>query len=156
MSISIREKILVNIETTLAGIQGAPTYNNTFVSGSVQRFKQRGNSKAVCPCMIITAAPEEKEFGPDPYYTNRFSVGVEVYISQSEEDADDTDPELNSLLDDIIKALMADVTRGGNARETAIKNITPFILIENQPYAGLIIEVEILYLHLINDPATAG
>jgi len=155
-TVSVRERILENIQTTLAAIAAGATYNNTFASGTVQRFKQRGNQKAVCPCAIITAGPEDKLFGPNEYYTNTLTVGIEVYISQDESDTDDTDTELDTLLDDIIKALMVDITRGGYARETHVKNVTPFITVENQQYAGLIIEVEVLYLHLISDPATAG
>lgn len=156
MIIDVRENILSDIEETLKGISKERGYNNTFAPGAVQRYIVNGNRKSVFPCAIITAGPEDSSPGPDPYYTNHFTVGIEMFTAQEETDLTPTDKILNSLRADILKALMATYTRGGYARETILKSSTPIIEVEGQPYAGLILELDIVYLQSFNDPAVAG
>ncbi len=151
---TIREHILENIKTTLETVQTANGYANDIAS--VQRWLQKGNSLRLIPCVIINAGPEEKDPTPNPLMTCRLSVYLDIFIRQDEADLTPTDTLLNSILGDIEKALMVDYTRGGYAENTVIKGNTAFEAVEGQPNAGIIIELEIVYEHLMTDPEVAG
>ncbi len=47
---------------------------------------------------------------------------------------------------------MIDITRGGYAENTIIKSNTPLENEEGEAFCGIVIEVEIIYQHRINDP----
>lgn len=151
---TVRENILSNIKTTLETITIANGYANTIAS--VQRWDKRGNVLRQVPCIVVNAGQEEKQMSPNPLFTCRLSVYLDLWIRQDESDAQPTDTLLSSLLGDIEKALMVDNTRGGYAIETNIKSNVPFETVEGQPHAGLTIELEILYQHKQSDPSVAG
>ncbi len=154
MADTIREKILENIKTILEGISIANGYNNDIAS--VQRWKQAGNSLIQVPCIIVNAGPEEKEQRPGLMSSCKFSCFVDVWIRHDENDnPGSTDKILNSLLGDIEKALMVDYQRNGNAVNTRILRNLSFETTEGQPYAGLIIDIEVEYRHKIDDPTQA-
>jgi hypothetical protein len=151
---SVRECILEELQNTLSAITKDNGYNNNIAN--VQRWRQRGNSLKEIPCIIINTGIETKEPGPFPLTTCKFSIQIDVWIRQSDDDERPTETLLNSLLVDIEKALMQDYTRGNKAQNTNLLSIAPFETVEGQPYAGLILEVEVLYRHLQTDPAVAG
>jgi hypothetical protein len=88
--------------------------------------------------------------------TCRFTVYLDVWVRQDEGDPQSTDSILNSLLGDIEKAIIGDVTRGGNAKDTNIKSNVLFETMEGQPHAGIVVELEIIYQHKQNDPEVSG
>ena len=151
MSTSVRENILENIKAVLQAITAGAVYNNTIAS--VQRWKQRGNDTRQVPCIVINAGIEAKDPGPDPQSTCKFTVTLDLYMRQDDDDTANSDTVLNSLYLDIEKALMADYTRGGYAEETSIRSAVPFETVEGQPTFGIIIELEIMYRHSRTDPA---
>ncbi len=150
---TIRERILANIKTTLEEITIANGYVNTIAS--VQRWDKRGNPLRQVPCIVVNAGQEEKQMSPNPYFTCRLSAYLDVWIRQDEADATATDVILSGILGDIEKALMIDNTRGGFAIDTNIKSNVPFETVEGQPHAGLTIELEVLYQHTQSDPSIA-
>ncbi|MBL8013735.1 MAG: hypothetical protein JNN05_07790 [Candidatus Omnitrophica bacterium] len=150
---TIRERILANIKTTLESITTSNGYANTIAS--VQRWDKRGNALRLVPCIVVNAGQEEKEMSPNPYFTCRLSVYLDVWIRQDEADSAATDTVLSGILGDIEKALMIDNTRGGYAIDTNIKSNVPFETVEGQPHAGLTIELEVLYQHTQSDPSIA-
>ena len=150
---TVRENILANIKTTLEGITVANGYANTIAS--VQRWDKRGNALRLVPCIIVNAGQEEKEMSPNPYFTCRLSVYLDVWMRQDDADSTATDTLLSSVLGDIEKALMVNNTRGGYAIDTNIKSNVPFETVEGQPHAGLTIELEILYQHTQSNPSIA-
>lgn len=152
MNTSIRELILVNIKETLTEIKTEKGFDNNIAS--VQRWKQNGNPLKDTPCIIISAGREEKEPSPHPQSTATFSVFVDLWFRQAETDTQDTDAILNSLLMDIEKALAMDITRGGYAVDTNIRSVTPFETVVGQAHCGLMIELEVLYEHAQNNPAS--
>lgn len=151
MADTVKEAIMKNIKTTLEAIQAGETYNNTIKS--VQRWQQKGNSLVLVPCIVINAGPEDRTDDPNPLTSCDFTVYIDVW---TRDESDSTDSILNSLFGDIIKALTADITRGGNAVETHILSVVPFETIEGQPYAGIIVETLIKYRHEQTDPETSG
>ena len=151
---TVRECILENIRTTLAGITTASGFNNDIQS--VQRWRQQGNSLVAVPCIVINAGPEEKNPVPNPFMTCKFTVYLDVWTRQDESDSQSTDTILNSLLGDVEKAIMQDITRGNFAKDTNIKSNTLFETLEGQPYSGVVTELEIIYQHKQGDPEVAG
>jgi hypothetical protein len=151
---TVRESILENLRTTLTGITAANGYHNDIAS--VQRWRQSGNSLLNVPCIVINAGPEEKAPSPNPFATCKFTVYLDVWIRQAQDDPQSTDTILNSLLGDVEKALMVDYTRGGYAKDMNIKSNVLFETLEGQPQAGIIIELEIVYQHKQNDPEVSG
>ncbi|MFH1385110.1 MAG: hypothetical protein ABIH47_09160 [Candidatus Omnitrophota bacterium] len=145
MADSTRELIFKNIKSILEAITVANGYNNDFTSETIQRWQQRGNTTRVVPCIIINAGPEEYQPAPSPYYTAKLTVYLDVWQRQQEGDTVPTDTLLNALLADVIKAILVDETRGGNAVDTDIVSCVPFETVEGQPMCGIIVELEIMY-----------
>jgi hypothetical protein len=155
MSETVREKILQDVLETLETVTVASGYDNTLAS--VQRWKQKGNDTTVnVPCVVIVAGTEKKEPKPNPLMTCMFTVVLTVWTQQVDSDETPTDTILDSLLGDIEKALMIDITRGGYAQDSFITDVIPFETVEGQPQCGLIINLDIQYRHLQDDPGTAG
>ena len=151
---TVRENILANIKTTLETITITNGYGNNIAS--VQRWNKRGNALRQVPCIVVNAGQEEKQMSPNPFFSCKLSVYLDLWIRQDESDSQSTDSLLSGLLGDIEKSLMVDNTRGGYAIETNIKSNVPFETVEGQPHAGLTIELEVLYQHRQSDPWIAG
>ena len=145
----VREKILENIEATFNLISKVNGYENDIAS--FQRWLQAGNSLREVPCIVISAGPEEKTQG-DSLINCRFNVNIDVWIRHDEATtAGSTDTIINSLLGDVEKALFVDYTRGGFAVNSVVTGNLPFESVEGNPYAGIIIDLEIQYRHAIGD-----
>jgi len=151
---TVRESILENLRTTLSGVTIANGYHNDIQS--VQRWRQSGNSLLSVPCIVINAGPEEKNPAPNPFMTCRLTVYLDIWTRQDAADMQATDTILNSLLGDIEKAIMQDITRGGFAKDTNIKSNVLFETLEGQPQAGVVMELEIIYQHKQDDPEVSG
>lgn len=151
---TVRESILQDLKTTLETISTANGYHNDIAN--VQRWRQSGNSLLSVPCIVINAGPEEKEPVPNPFTTCKFTVYLDVWMRQDSSDPQATDTLLNSLLGDVEKALIQDITRGGFAKDTNIKSNVLFETLEGQPQTGIIIELEIIYQHKQDDPEVSG
>jgi hypothetical protein len=151
---TVRENILANIKTTLETVTTANGYDNTIAS--VQRWDKRGNPLRQVPCIVVSAGQERKTPVPNPFFTCHLTVYLDVWVRQDATDALVTDSVLSSLLGDIEKAIVADYTRGGFAKDTVLHSSVPFESVEGQPHAGLIIEIEIVYQHKQGDPDVAG
>jgi hypothetical protein len=147
---TIRENILANLKTVLSTISIANGYDNNIAS--VQRYLMHGNPLVNVPAIIITAGPERKAPNPNPLQTCHMTVFLEIWVTQAQSDTTPTDTVINSIYGDIEKAVMVDVTRGGNAIDNLVVGAVPFETIEGQPYAGLIIELDVEYQHNQNDP----
>jgi hypothetical protein len=154
MSDSVREKILENIRTTIATVTIANGYVNTLAS--VQRWKQIGNSCKDIPCVVIVEDSENKKPVPNPNFSCILPVDILIYTRQEESDTRSTGTLLNSLLADVEKVLMVDVTRGGYAHDTNITGNDPFPTVPGEPAAGIILNIEIEYQHTQTDPTVAG
>ncbi len=151
---TIRENILINLQTVLETIKKTAGFNNDFASA--QRWNQRGPALANIPTVIINAGPEEKDPSPFPLATCTFNVYLDIWTNHEETDTRSSDEILDSLLGDVEKALMADITRGGHAINTKILRNYPFQAVQGQPSIGISIEIEITYQHQLTDPAVAG
>ena len=151
---TVRESILLNLKSVLEYITTGHHYNNTIAS--VQRWSQRGQFTSSTPYIIINAGPEEKKPEPYPLNTCTLNVYIDIWTNHVETDTRSSDEILNSLLGDVEKALMADITRGGYAIDTNILRVLPCEKIDGQPQIGIWIDLEIIYQHQQTDPAVSG
>jgi hypothetical protein len=143
-----------NLKTALEGISIAGGYNNDIAS--VQRWSQHEQDFTAVPLIVFVAGRESREDSPNPYTTAVLTVEGMLYVSQDPGSGVSTDTFLNTFYEDIVRALKADVTRGGFAVDTRITDIEPFETAEDEPYAGLVFEIEVKYQHLENDPTQTG
>ncbi len=153
MADSVREQIVSNIATALGNVTTGNGYNNTLVS--VQRFQQSGLSVSSVPTAVVNFEGETKSIGPDHRATCDLEVTVDIWaVHDTDVVSGDTATLVDSLAGDCEKAIMADPTRGGKARECTVRNVTPFRLAESQPYVGISLACTITYAHEAGDPFT--
>lgn len=62
---------------------------------------------------------------------------------------------VDALVADITVALAADITRGGKALDTRVVRVEEYVLESQEPLAGVLVDVEVLYRHRDGDPYTA-
>ena len=153
MTLTVREQILANLQTTLEGISVDNGYDNDF--SNVQRWLQAGNSYSNTPYIIIEAGEEEYNSAPNPLRSCKMAVYLEVGTVQSSDDTGSTDTLINSLLGDILKSVVVDITRGGIAKETNVLGAVPFEGTQGQPFVGVMVTLEIMYRYLFTDPKQA-
>ncbi len=149
---SVRERIIANIKTSLEVITQANGYNFDFSSQTVQRWSMHGNTPVDIPMIIVTPGDEMEEPSVHPFTECVLSVFLSVFYINDKNDPVPTDTYLNRLQADIKKAALLDHTRGGEAIDTDIVSTSPFVSVEGQHYAGLMIELKVKYRHLRNDP----
>jgi len=149
---TVRERILADIKSTLENITQANGYNFNFSPQTVQRWSMHGNTPVDIPMIIITPGDELEEPSVHPFSECNLSVFLSVFYINDKNDSVPTDIYLNRLQGDIKKAVLLDHTRGGEAINTDIISTSPFVSVEGQHYAGLMIELKVKYRHLRNDP----
>lgn len=143
MADSVRLKILKDLKTTLEGVDAGPDFINTLES--VQLFSMLGNSKAVLPCVVISSDIESREESTMQLIHTDFIVYVTLYTAQPESSSVGTDEFMDTLYQDIVKALMEDPLRGGVAVNTHIVEIQPFELEDDQHLFGMSFKLEIKF-----------
>lgn len=154
MADSIREKIMADLLTTFGTISVANGYENNIES--VQRYEQNDQNLQATPAIIIVEGVESSEDSPDPLTTNVLIVEGMVYTSHDRLASISTGEFLNKFVQDIKKAIKVDNTRGGNAVDSMVKSSEPFETDEDQPFVGIIFEIEVIYRHRQTDPTIAG
>lgn len=153
MADSVKLSCLKNIKTTVEGITVAGGYNNTITN--VQHFSTLGNAKTTMPMVEIVPGKERREEGMDPIVHSALEVNLILYHVQAEGSSTGTEEFLDTLYQDIIKALLADRTRGGYAIDTEITDVDPFVLAEGQIFTGMIFSLEIKFRTEPDDPTAA-
>jgi len=150
---SVREDIIAHIATALGNVTTGNGYENTLAS--VQRFQQAGLTVATVPTAVVTFVNETKDIGPDFRATCELDVSIDIWaVHDTDAVSGDTATLVDSLAADCEKAVMADTGRGGKARDTAVRSITPFRLAEGQPFVGSVLSVTVFYAHAADDPFT--
>jgi len=118
MADSIAEQILKNIVTVLKVISIANGYKNDIAN--VCRFKVTAEAFADVPVLLVKTLDEEGEAGPAPNLVTRF-LRVAIIIIHRDvpaQGAKSTDEVVNSLVEDVHKAMMIDHTRTKLAVQT--------------------------------------
>ena len=153
---TVRELILKNRATLLATILVANSYDNTVQL--VQRFKQAGQKKAKTPLLLLGAGVEEAELG-NCSQIQMTDKHMEVYVGiihrLAGTDTSNADEVLNSLLGDVEKAWMTDVTCGGYALDSHLMATYPIAVEEGDPELQQLMKFDVYYRHWMTDPKTA-
>lgn len=149
MANSIRELIMQDIKTTLDGVTTGNGYDNTLQT--VERFNASQQSRVNSPWAHIVPEDEEKQDGRVGYYECFFRVAV-VLGMHEDETGTVKDTKLLSLLADVEKALMADPHRNNLADDTRLTGNEFFEVTDDIPIIGVVLFLEVKYLHKRTDP----
>ncbi len=149
---TVRENIFQNIKSALSLISVANGFDNNIAS--VQQWDVNGNTLASVPTIIVNSGPEDGSDNAYPLTTCSLKVFLTLWTRIDEGSPSAPDTVLNSLLGDIKKKLKEDITRGGNAVDTAVTSVEPFDTIEGQGEVGLVITLEVKYRHAQINPKT--
>lgn len=129
MANSNRKRIVDNVISTLAAINGAGGGYNLTVGEAKRGFK---HYNAVPEdllasgkfCVYGAGADEERKNHTQREFRSTISISLVAYVMVANAaDTEALEQALDNLLEDITKALMVDVTRGGYAVTTEIGEI---------------------------------
>ena len=150
---TVKEQILDDIKDALSGIKRVNGFDNTIEV--VERWDQRGNDRAVIPCLFIHTGNEQKENRPSFVTGCTLTVNLDLWtVHDKARYPGSTDQLLNSFANDIENAVLKDMQRNGLAERTTVMSIDLFETVEGQPYCGVIVTLEINYKHKFGDPKT--
>ena len=156
MADSIAEKIIANIKTTLEGITVANGYLNT------QQKVTRGDAvlmnELAFPGFEVLEPDETFEqapaAGPNALLTVFMELPIRGWILLVRGDKSKT---LGTLIQDTLKAMMVDQTRGGLAVATDPVSVETWIVPEeNQPKHFFVAIFRVHYRHRRTDPTVVG
>lgn len=146
-STTVRELILANIDTVLAGISvGYPATYKT-APNTVRRWTGNVFEVPTYPCIIVVPQGETHNDGRCHLveHTMDLLIVCGVYDSAWK-------TSLQDLISDVRKALTTDWTRGGNALTTQILSDQIFEADPTNPLAEAQVSVRVLYRTLYSDP----
>jgi len=151
MADSIKELIMKDIVVSVQKIKAGLGYSNTFENSAVERNKTTPINASVFPAAFIyegaETVVEREQMGDDSLIILELPVSIEAWCY----DANNLSECINSLEADVIKAVMTDHTRGGNAHCTQVIGSEPF-LVEGKNMGGRIISFLITYECREKDP----
>ncbi len=149
---SKRKLIRDDILTALRGIDAGAGYNHTvkFVSDKHEQLGKLRQDQF--PAVFVTyGGPETSEFATvDGSYidaTVRFMLFCYLKVERGRSEMDEAD----DLIEDIKKALYADIFRGGSAESTLIETVTVDSVSEF-PYVSIDMGVKCQYSHVNTTP----
>lgn len=138
MANSNRKRIIDNVVSTIAAITTGGGYN--FSIGQCQRGFKHYNAvpEDLFPSVYAAGADEDRKNSAQRTFTSSLMISVVGYVKTT--DAANTaalEQDIDNLIEDITKALMVDVTRGGYAVTTELGEIntdkgafTPYASVE--------------------------
>lgn len=145
-----------NVQTTLATITVANGYNNTVAS--VQRFNQAGQVLADTPVLILMQGGDNVDnegplAGASSLVTRSVSISV-VIIHRQDLDVDTRSAAeaMNSLIQDVQKAMQVDYTRGSYALNTSEIGIGELDAEDGEPELVQTVAFKLSYRHRRTDP----
>jgi len=152
MANSSRKKILDDLVTTLGTIATGSGYN--FTIGQAARGHRHFNSLAqdIYTAAFVAGADETRRNSAQREFTSDIRASIVAWVRHTDShDKAGLEQALDNLIEDITKAVMVDVTRGGNAITTEITDIDTdkgaF-----QPWAGAEIVVKVTHRASVSSP----
>ena len=143
----IRKSIRDNITTALTGL--ATTGSNVYQT----RFYPLAEAKL--PALTVYTKSEETEYGtinPPRTQIRTLEVTVEAYVSGNT----GVDNTLDTIAVEVEEALYADLTRGGNAKDTLITGFDADFSGDGENPVGVgRFSIQVVYVSLENDVETA-
>jgi len=146
-STTVRELILANIDTVLAGISAGYPATYKTAPNTVRRWTGNVFEVPTYPCIIVVPQGETHNDGRCHLveHTMDLLIVCGVYDSAWK-------TSLQDLISDVRKALTTDWTRGGNALTTQILSDQIFEADPTNPLAEAQVSVRVLYRTLYTDP----
>ncbi len=158
MAASLREQIMVDVKTTLDAISQLNGYNNNI--GLVTRAVGNDIAQGSIPVLYIEQGDEMamsagENNTPMNVVTRVLTVRVGIIHRLAADVVADT--ALNSIQQDIYKAMMVDHTRGSLAIDTLPRKATGALELEAVVDGALkLIEFDVLYRHNWQDESVAA
>lgn len=128
MGTPARKLILTNLQTTFEGITTGGGFKTTVTK--VQALARGFADVKTGERPFIGYVPQAEQVEYQPFNRIRCTLNVSVIGHVNGGDLSDRSTKLNNLIDDLIAALNADPTRGGNAINT---KVTQFETDEGDP-----------------------
>lgn len=138
--LTIRARILDNIEATLQTIEAFRAVG----IGTYELLRKERPAAGVIPDEELT------EHEPDDIHVERLRVAIRVVVDETHREAG---RELEEILGQVHVAMMADMSRGHVALETAKVGVKYLFLDQHYPRAGADMNFMILYSTEEKDPS---
>ncbi len=146
MAEPVRERILKNL---VEAIQGASTaFGYALDVKAVDRKRRTKYQAHELPAVNVFELREQKERGPYGYVTCQLPLLLEITVPDLTRQAEAD----NLAMAAVVKAVLADPTRGGLAIDTWEMNNEPFAGEQNDPTGGMRVGIAIQYRHKEDDP----
>lgn len=149
MANSVQTSILNDIVTTIGAIAAGATYTRT-VRCCSRNVKTLANVPTF-DAVWIAGATSLKTI---PLNSAKVEVVMTVTLMGVVQDHNDLGAAVDALEADIEKALMVDYTRGGYAIDSRVVRTEEIAFEAEEPLAGIEMDVQVIYRHLIGDPYT--
>lgn len=146
----VDELIVQDIVTTLEAID-APTYHNTVLH--VERYQALNEQQVYeFPVVLLGVPVITWSDSISPLLEGVLRMTLRAVV----EDLETHQQSLAWIAADIRKALLADVTRSGNAVDTKVLSQEPFMVIDaSGPVAAVDISIQVRFRHDYDDPNSA-
>jgi len=153
-TVSVKEKIVQNIEDALKLIRRANGYENNVEV--VERWEQAGNSLAIVPAIHIHSEIKQSTDMPGLVTQCIVTVTIDAWVCHDKTKfAKSSDAYLDTVESDIIKAVMTDYQRSGYAEKTEMSApVQIFHETRGEATCGVICKFDVHYKHLTGDPRT--
>jgi len=147
--VTVREQILDNIDTVLAGIV-TPTYATTV--RQVRRWNENVlQNLTTFPLVVVVPFAESiNQAEVSPLMVHDLEIGLVLAVRGS-----DWQDQLDKLAADVRVALMTDWTRGGKAENTILQSCTFYEPNKDSPVAQAQVDLRVRFRTLFSDPASA-
>ncbi len=155
MTVPIIENIAANILTTVNGVTTGNGYNQTIVVKRMSRVDYDSEAAADDLEGLIYQGQREPLTHAMNSYTWRQPFTIIVFALNDDGSAVTIDTRLNQICADMEKALRVDITRGGNAYQTDIKEPT-FLYADDGSSSAVMLPITVDYRVLNTDPYTKG
>jgi hypothetical protein len=147
--VPVSERISENIVETLKGVSAAAGFN---VDLDVERYDTRGNDPGHYKTIVSDGADAEADDADTPLGFKRWRRPYDIYVFVVESEASPVayDTLANVARADVERALMADVTRGGWAQNTEVRD--PILFSDQSDFGGVVVRIEVVYSHSETSP----
>lgn len=158
MATSVLENCIANLVTSLGNITTANGYEVDVPAGNVVRYEAEGVNPTTTPFVVVVfngQRLEAESSGRSEWKAAMHLMGVIAH--DTEADTRSSDEVAIEFISDLVKAAMADRTRGGYAINTTVLEV---MALPVEPAEGVdvivTVELEIHYRHLLANPYGAA
>lgn len=154
MTVSVRERILQNVKTTLESVTTANGYDHTI--SRVERVDFTDWTSGPFPMALIHEPDDSYEVEKNRGASSVLyvSMALDLLVMIRKPSADKATP-MNALIADVMTAMLEDHTRGGYAIWTEPARVSVSVMDEAQALSAARLSWVIYYRHRRDDVATS-